>query len=59
MKDPLFHKDASFYVFKLPFITFLVSWGFLALTVILLASLAFHYFNGGIRVQGQGQRVGP
>ena len=57
--DPLFHRDVSFYVFRLPFLTFLVSWGFLALTVTLLASLAFHYFNGGIHVQSQGPRVGP
>lgn len=57
--DPLFHKDASFYVFQLPFISFTISWGFLAITVIALASLAFHYFNGGIHVQGQTPRVGP
>ncbi len=57
--DPLFHRDAGFYVFQLPFLTFAISWGFLALTVITLASLAFHYFNGGIHVQGQGPRVGP
>ncbi len=56
--DPLFHQDASFYVFKLPFITFVIGWIFLALMVIFLASLAFHYFNGGIKVQGQGPRVG-
>ena len=57
--DPLYHRDLSFYIFKLPFLTFLVSWGFLALTVTVLASLAFHYFNGGIHVQTQGPRVGP
>ena len=57
--DPLFHRNVSFYVFRLPFLSFLVSWGFLALTVTLLASLSFHYFNGGIHVQSQRTRVGP
>lgn len=58
-KDPQFGKDASFYVFRLPFLSFLVSWGFLALIVVFLAVGVTHYFNGGIRLQGQGPRVGP
>lgn len=58
-KDPQFHIDASFYVFRLPFLSFLVSWSFLALVVVFLAVAAAHYFNGGIRLQGQGQRVSP
>ena len=55
--DPQFHKDASFYVFRLPFLSYLVSWSFLALVVVFLAVAVVSYFNGGIRMQGQGARV--
>ncbi len=58
-KDPQFHKDASFYVFQLPFLSFLVSWSFLALVVVFLVIAIMNYFNGGIRLQGKGPRVSP
>lgn len=57
--DPQFHKDASFYIFRLPFLSFLVSWSILALLVLLLAAAAASYFDGGIRLQGTGPRVSP
>jgi uncharacterized membrane protein (UPF0182 family) len=49
--DPLFNTDLSFFVFRLPFWTLLVSWAFnvVALTTIFVAAL--HYLNGGIRFQ--------
>jgi uncharacterized membrane protein (UPF0182 family) len=58
--DPEFHKNVGFYVFRLPFLSYLVSWGFLALFVTLLATIAAYYLNGGIRPQApSGQRVTP
>ncbi len=36
IKDPQFHKDVGFYVFKLPFLTFLVDWT-LAILIVTLA----------------------
>ncbi len=48
VKDPLFHKDVSFYVFRLPFLEFLVNWFLVSLVVVLIVTAAFHYFNGGI-----------
>ncbi|HWC38230.1 MAG TPA: UPF0182 family protein [Acidimicrobiales bacterium] len=59
VKDPQFHMDVGFYVFKLPFLSFLVGWAFLALMVILVITVVAHYLNGGIRFQGPGQRVNP
>lgn len=50
-KDATFGRDIGFYVFRLPFIEFLVSWIFAALVVVLLATLVADYFNGGILVQ--------
>ena len=35
--DPLFHKDVSYFVFKLPFLSFLVGWTQVALIVLALA----------------------
>ncbi len=57
--DPLFHKNIGFYVFKLPFITFVVDWFFAALVIVLIATAIAHYFNGGIRLQSPYQRVTP
>ena len=57
--DPQFHKDVGFYVFRLPFLTFLFDWLFAALIIILIVTAVAHYLNGGIRLQSPFQRVTP
>src|SRR6185437_1100203 len=57
--DPQFHKDLSFYVFRLPFLQFVAGWIFAALLVVLIVAAVFHYLNGGIRLQSPFQRVTP
>ena len=59
VKDPQFHKDIGFYVFDLPFLTFVVDWLLAILIVTLAVSLVFHYFNGGIQPQRGLPRVRP
>ncbi|HWE69067.1 MAG TPA: UPF0182 family protein [Acidimicrobiales bacterium] len=59
IKDPQFGRDVGYYVFKLPFELFLVHWALVALIVILLVTVLFHYLNGGIRLQGARPRVRP
>ncbi len=59
IKDPQFHKDLSFYVFRLPFLQFAAGWTFAALLVVLIVAAVFHYLNGGIRLQSPFQRVTP
>jgi len=59
VKDPQFHRDIGFYVFRLPFLEFIAGWTFAALLVILIITLVFHYLNGGIRLQAPFQRVTP
>ena len=59
IKDPQFHKDISFYVFRLPFLQFVAGWTFAALLVVLIVAAVFHYLNGGIRLQSPFQRVTP
>lgn len=58
--DQQFGIDVGFYVFQLPFLTFVVSWAFAAIIVIFVVTTIQHYLNGGIRLQGQaGSRVTP
>ena len=46
--DPQFSTDIGFYVFRLPFLTFIVDWMFLALLLVLVLTVAAHVINGGI-----------
>ena len=57
--DPQFGRDVGFYVFQLPFISFLVDWLFGALVVVTVVTIAAHYRNGGIRLQAPGRLVTP
>lgn len=59
IKDPQFDTDIGFYVFQLPFLTYVVGWAFTAFIIILIVTAIAHYVNGGIRVQTPGQRVTP
>jgi uncharacterized membrane protein (UPF0182 family) len=58
-QDAQFHKDIGFFVFRLPFYSYLVSWAFLALVVIAIVTAVGHYLNGGIRPQAANNRVTP
>ena len=58
-KDALFHKDISFYVFTLPFVSFVVTWFLITFIVALIVTTGFHYLNGGIRATRVTPRVSP
>ena len=57
--DPQFGRDVGFYVFRLPFLSFVADWLFGALFVVALVTAAAHYQNGGIRVGVRRPRVAP
>ncbi|MGP0028918.1 MAG: UPF0182 family protein [Acidimicrobiales bacterium] len=57
--DPEFHMNVGFYVFKLPFLNFVVDWTLAILIVTLIVTTVFHYLNGGIRPQRGVPRVRP
>ncbi len=57
--DPLYHKDIGFYVFDLPFVSFVVTWTIVSLFVILIVTSVLHFFNGGIRTTRATPRVAP
>ena len=57
--DPVFGQDLSFYVFRLPFLSFVVSWFFAAFIIIGIITAIWHYINGGIRLQTIEGRTTP
>ena len=57
--DAQFGKAVGFYVFKLPFLSFLVDWTLVALLLLLIVTSVSHYLNGGLRFQGPSPRVDP
>jgi uncharacterized membrane protein (UPF0182 family) len=59
VRDPQFHKDIGFFVFRLPFLSFLVDWAFVSLLVVTILCLIAHYLTGGVRLQREPPRVAP
>jgi uncharacterized protein len=57
--EPIFHRDASFYVFKLPFLHFVQGWLFSSLVGVTVVAAIAHYLSGGIRTQSPAERVTP
>ncbi len=57
--DRQFDRDAGFYVFKLPFITFVTDWLFVAIVIITFITVVMHYLGGSIRLQAPTNRVTP
>ena len=55
--DPLLNEDAGFYVFTLPFLTFVLDWLFAALILTVIVVAVAHYLNGGIRASAPTERV--
>jgi len=49
--DPIFNLDLGFYIFKLPFYEFILSWLMISMFIITAFSFVFHVFNGGITLR--------
>ena len=48
MADPQFGADVGFYLFELPFLSFVLDWLFIAVLVTLVLTAATHVLNGGV-----------
>ena len=46
--DDQFGADVGFYVFELPFLSFVLDWLFVAMVLVLLLTILAHVLNGGI-----------
>ncbi len=58
--DAQFGIDIGFYVFQLPFLTFVVSWAFASFVIIFILTTISHYLNGSIRIAAvAGSRATP
>jgi uncharacterized membrane protein (UPF0182 family) len=55
--DPQFGLDISFFMFTLPFIRFLIGFGFAVLIASLIITVFVHYLYGGLRLQPKGDRA--
>ena len=55
--DPQFGLDLSFYTFTLPFIRFLLGFGFAIIILSLIAAASIQYLYGGLRLQPKGDRA--
>ncbi len=59
ISDPQFGTDVSFYAFRLPFLRFLVGFGFGTAFLCIVAAAVVHYLYGGIKLQSPGERFTP
>ncbi|MFA9429899.1 UPF0182 family protein [Egicoccus sp. AB-alg2] len=57
--DALFDVDLGFYLFDLPFLSFLQTWLFTSLILTTMLTAGAHYLLGGIRPEAQGEKVLP
>ena len=57
INDPQFGLDLSFYTFTLPFIRFLLGFGFALLFIAIIAAVVIQYLYGGLRLQPKGDRA--
>jgi uncharacterized protein len=58
-EDPQLGTDIGFFAFDYPWWRFLVSFGFAAIILGLIAAAVTHYLYGGIRLQSVGEKVSP
>lgn len=55
-KDPVFGRDIGFFVFRMPFLSFLVDWIFTALVVALVITFVAYILNGALHLELGPQR---
>jgi len=55
--DPQFGMDLSFFTFVLPFVQYLLGFGFALLILSLIAATVVQYLYGGLRLQPKGDRA--
>jgi len=55
--DPQFGLDLGFYTFTLPFIEYLLGFGFAVLILSFIAAVVVQYLYGGLRLQPKGDRA--
>ncbi|MFA9444413.1 UPF0182 family protein [Egicoccus sp. AB-alg6-2] len=57
--DALFDVDLGFYLFDLPFLSFIQTWLFTSLILTAMLTTGAHYLLGGIRPESEGEKLLP
>ncbi|HSK23562.1 MAG TPA: UPF0182 family protein [Egicoccus sp.] len=57
--DPQFGIDLGFYLFDLPFLSFIQTWLFTSLILTAMLTVGAHYLLGGIRPEAEGEKLLP
>lgn len=57
--DPQFGMDLSFFTFVLPFVQYILGFGFAVLALAFIAAVVVQYLYGGLRLQPKGDRATP
>ncbi len=57
--DPVFGKDIGFYVFQLPFLSYLYHWLFFALVAATIAAIGLHYADEAVEFFGSRLQFAP
>ncbi len=57
INDPHFGNDVGFYLFKLPFVTFVIDWLFIAVLIVTVLVVFTHVLSGGIVFQPSRPKV--
>ncbi len=59
VRDPVFHRDIGFYVFQLPFLSYLYHWLFFMLGASAVAAAALHYADEAVEAVGGRLQFAP
>ncbi len=57
IEDPIFHQDVGFYIFKLPFFSFLYGWMITSVILTLFITAATYFLFRGIQVTARGPLI--
>jgi uncharacterized protein len=57
--DPVFGRDLGFYIFRLPFLTYLYEWAFLTVLLVTAATALVYYFDRAVEVLQGYTHVAP
>lgn len=57
ISDPQFGNDVGFYMFKMPFLTFVIDWLFVAMVIVTVLTVSTHVLSGGIVFAGSRPKV--
>ena len=59
LSDSVFGKDFGFYVFRIPFLSYLQAWGMNLLILVALLTMVIYFYHGGLGLTQKGLFIDP